>query len=187
MPVPLLTSTPSRTSGTFRPTQAPKQPACTGAVRATDHNQYIHGGVNIQSNYMAGVRVYDISSIPEDPAGNSVCEIISTSTPRTMPSPAVVSPMYGTWSSYYLRDPATPLSTPAPARRLPGRGWRRREKCPRKTCSADNCLRDASTSVAGRLGGEPGVLRRLTEWLADDRGVRGVAPASACGENVIST
>lgn len=76
-----------------------------------DHNQYIKDGLSYQSNYQAGLRVYDISSIPEDPSGDSVCEVmilnalpsgpradryhrlpISTFTPRTTMSPAAAFP-----------------------------------------------------------------------------------------------
>jgi choice-of-anchor B domain-containing protein len=39
-----------------------------------DHNQYVVDGYVYQSNYGAGLRVYDVSSIPEDPTGASVCE-----------------------------------------------------------------------------------------------------------------
>lgn len=40
-----------------------------------DHNQYVYDGLSYQSNYMAGFRVYDVSSIPSDPSGDSVCEV----------------------------------------------------------------------------------------------------------------
>lgn len=44
-------------------------------VKAIDHNQYVIDGLNYQSNYGAGLRVFDVSSIPKDPSGNSVCEV----------------------------------------------------------------------------------------------------------------
>ncbi|EAA35541.3 hypothetical protein GE21DRAFT_1844 [Neurospora crassa] len=51
----------------------------TGFYKATnrgiDHNQYVIDGLSYQSSYGAGVRVYDVSSIPADPTGTSVCEV----------------------------------------------------------------------------------------------------------------
>lgn len=40
-----------------------------------NHNQYVIDGLSYQSSYGAGVRVYDVSSIPADPTGNSVWEV----------------------------------------------------------------------------------------------------------------
>ncbi|KAK2814042.1 hypothetical protein FQN50_000446 [Emmonsiellopsis sp. PD_5] len=40
-----------------------------------DHNQYIYDGLTYQSNYGAGLRVLDISSIPDDPTGGGIEEI----------------------------------------------------------------------------------------------------------------
>ncbi|KAF9497470.1 hypothetical protein BDN71DRAFT_584882 [Pleurotus eryngii] len=40
-----------------------------------DHNQYISNGKVYQSNYGAGLRIVDISSIPTDPTGGSVKEV----------------------------------------------------------------------------------------------------------------
>ena len=34
----------------------------------------IINGINYQSDYTAGLRIYDISSIPENPKGDDVCE-----------------------------------------------------------------------------------------------------------------
>lgn len=47
-------------------------------MRSVDHNQYIKDGLVYQSNYQAGLRVYDISSIPTDPSGDGVCEVSPT-------------------------------------------------------------------------------------------------------------
>lgn len=56
-----------------------QNPKNTGFYKATnrgiDHNQYVIDGLSYQSSYGAGVRVYDVSSIPADPTGNSVCEV----------------------------------------------------------------------------------------------------------------
>ncbi|KAK3388089.1 hypothetical protein B0T20DRAFT_365770 [Sordaria brevicollis] len=55
-----------------------KHPKNTGYYKAAnkgiDHNQYVINGLSYQSSYGAGVRVYDVSSIPRDPTGGSVCE-----------------------------------------------------------------------------------------------------------------
>lgn len=45
------------------------------SVRGIDHNQYIIDGISYQSNYGAGLRVIDLTSIPSDPTGNSVKEL----------------------------------------------------------------------------------------------------------------
>ena len=54
-------------------------PKNTGYYKATnkgiDHNQYVIDGFSYQSSYGAGVRVYDVSSVPEDPTGKGVCEV----------------------------------------------------------------------------------------------------------------
>ncbi|KAH0346116.1 hypothetical protein KCU83_g7541, partial [Aureobasidium melanogenum] len=43
--------------------------------KAIDHNQYVHDGLVFQSNYAAGLSVYDISGIPADPTGGNVEEV----------------------------------------------------------------------------------------------------------------
>jgi hypothetical protein len=56
--------------------EAPKQTGLyKGTVRAVDHNLYIHGDLVYQSSYCAGLRVYDVSSVPKNPTGDDVCEI----------------------------------------------------------------------------------------------------------------
>lgn len=44
-------------------------------TRGIDHNQFITGGFAYQSNYGTGLRVLDISSIPDDPTGAGVKEV----------------------------------------------------------------------------------------------------------------
>jgi len=44
-------------------------------VKGIDHNQYITNGKSYQSNYGAGLRIVDVSSIPRDPTGASVKEV----------------------------------------------------------------------------------------------------------------
>lgn len=56
-----------------------RAPKLTGYYKSSqksiDHNQYIANGLSYQSNYAAGLRVLDISSIPRDPTGKGVKEI----------------------------------------------------------------------------------------------------------------
>ncbi|KAF2680729.1 hypothetical protein K458DRAFT_392404 [Lentithecium fluviatile CBS 122367] len=47
-----------------------------GKRRAIDHNQYVVDGYLYQFNYGAGLSVIDISSITEDPSGDSLCEAV---------------------------------------------------------------------------------------------------------------
>ena len=85
--------------------EAPKQ---TGLYKSSlisnDHNQYVKDGFVYQSNYGAGFRVLDISSIPSDPTGKGVKEVgffdvypeddgIEGTTPDAF---------VGSWSSYAL-------------------------------------------------------------------------------------
>lgn len=44
-------------------------------TRSVDHNQFVYDGLAYQSNYQAGLRVLDVSTIPEDDSGDSVEEI----------------------------------------------------------------------------------------------------------------
>ncbi|KAF2246784.1 hypothetical protein BU26DRAFT_53386 [Trematosphaeria pertusa] len=56
-----------------------EKPVNTGyyksSVRSVDHNQFIYDGLAYQSNYQAGLRILDVSTIPSDPSGKSVKEI----------------------------------------------------------------------------------------------------------------
>jgi choice-of-anchor B domain-containing protein len=45
------------------------------SVRSVDHNQYVYDGLSYQSNYQAGLRILDVSSIPRFPDGSKVEEI----------------------------------------------------------------------------------------------------------------
>ncbi len=55
--------------------EAPKQTGFyKSSVRSIDHNQYVIDGYTYQSNYGAGLRVLDVSSIPKNPTGEDVCE-----------------------------------------------------------------------------------------------------------------
>ncbi|KAH8151813.1 uncharacterized protein LAJ45_03804 [Morchella importuna] len=84
---------------------APKQ---TGYYKSgqvsIDHNQYVANGKAYQSNYGAGLRILDVSSIPSDPTGAGVKEIgffdvypEDDNEPRNG-----VLDFVGSWSSYAL-------------------------------------------------------------------------------------
>ncbi|KAL8394290.1 hypothetical protein RB595_002309 [Gaeumannomyces hyphopodioides] len=75
-----------------------------GTVRAIDHNQCInpHDGLLYQSNYGAGLRVYDVSSVPSDPTGGSVGEVAYFDVhPEDDAEPGGGNVSFaGSWSSY---------------------------------------------------------------------------------------
>ncbi|KAI5801740.1 hypothetical protein DFH27DRAFT_67368 [Peziza echinospora] len=56
--------------------ESPKQ---TGIYKASgiaiDHNQFVKNGFTYQSNYGAGLRILDVSSIPADPTGGAIKEV----------------------------------------------------------------------------------------------------------------
>ncbi|TFK65919.1 hypothetical protein BDN72DRAFT_871698 [Pluteus cervinus] len=81
-----------------------EQPVVSGyyksGQKSIDHNQYIHEGKAYQSNYAAGLRVLDVSSIPSDPTGNGVKEIgFFDVYPEDDASGGLID-FVGTWSSY---------------------------------------------------------------------------------------
>ncbi|KAJ8514252.1 hypothetical protein ONZ45_g8188 [Pleurotus djamor] len=85
-----------------------ERPVQTGLFKTPgvtiDHNQYIANGKVYQSNYGAGLRVVDISSIPSDPTGNSVTEVgFFDIYPEddNLPGGGALS-FVGSWSSYGL-------------------------------------------------------------------------------------
>ncbi|KAM3420199.1 hypothetical protein BST61_g3490 [Cercospora zeina] len=72
-------------------------------VRSVDHNQFVHNGLAFQSNYQAGLRVLDVSSIPRDPSGKGVREVAFFDTyPQddSQPGGGVPDWTFGTWSHY---------------------------------------------------------------------------------------
>lgn len=84
--------------------EAPRQ---TGYYKSKaysiDHNQYVwNDGLSWQSNYGAGLRVLDVSSIPSDPTGGSVEEIAFFDIyPEDdhLPNGGIID-FVGTWSHY---------------------------------------------------------------------------------------
>ncbi|KAI4716835.1 hypothetical protein E4T48_06957 [Aureobasidium sp. EXF-10727] len=68
--------------------------------KAIDHNQYVHDGLVYQSNYAAGLRVYDVSGIPTDPTGGNVEEVAYFDIyPEDDATDGLVD-FVGTWSHY---------------------------------------------------------------------------------------
>ncbi|EHK96539.1 hypothetical protein M7I_7748 [Glarea lozoyensis 74030] len=133
---------------------APKQ---TGIYKATnrgiDHNQYVIDGLSYQSNYGAGLRVYDVSSIPTDPTGKGVCEtaFFDIYPEDDNAEGGGIVQYSGTWASYaYFKSGYIYINT------IERGGYvvkmTKREACKAPTCNADNCLRAMrATSVPGRL------------------------------------
>ncbi|KAH6677080.1 hypothetical protein B0J14DRAFT_615399 [Halenospora varia] len=83
-----------------------EKPKQTGYFKATakgiDHNQYVIDGLSYQSNYGAGLRVVDVTSIPENPTGSDVCEVgFFDIYPEDDAAPGGgLVDFVGTWSSY---------------------------------------------------------------------------------------
>ena len=44
-------------------------------TRSVDHNQFVHEGLAYQSNYQAGLRILDVSSVSKFPDGSKIEEI----------------------------------------------------------------------------------------------------------------
>ena len=67
-----------------------------------DHNQYIHNRRSYQSNYGAGLRVLHVSSIRDDPTGDSVKELSFFDIyPEDDHVPdGGIADFVGSWSSY---------------------------------------------------------------------------------------
>jgi choice-of-anchor B domain-containing protein len=61
-----------------------------GPTRATDHNLYVKGDRMYQSNYLAGLRVLDVS----DPTNPKEIGFLDTTPGENTPS------MSGTWNNY---------------------------------------------------------------------------------------
>lgn len=70
--------------------------------RAIDHSQYVIDGYSYQSSYGAGVRVFDVRSIPSDPTGRGVCEagFFDIYPEDDVQSGGGQIEFLGTWSSY---------------------------------------------------------------------------------------
>ncbi|WDK13068.1 hypothetical protein CGRA01v4_04349 [Colletotrichum graminicola] len=173
----------------IRSLEAPRQTGIfKGTVKGIDHNQYVVGDLLFQSNYGAGVRVWDISSVPEDPTGNSVCEIAYFDIypeDDSLPGGGAIQ-FSGTWSSYaYFKSGFIFVNT------IERGGYlvkmTKREECKPKSCSADNCLRALRASnVPGRLEESQAFCGEFTKTFIADIAVVPQYAAEACPTNVIS-
>lgn len=154
-----------------------------------DHNLYIKDNIVYQSSYVSGFRVYDVSSIPEDPTGDSVCEIAYLDIhPEDdhLPGGGEVS-NFGTWSSYAMfKSGFIFINT------IERGGYlakiTKREKCPKThPCTADNCLRAMhAKTVKGRLQESQEFCCSFTEGFKADVKLVPTYAAEACGRNIIS-
>lgn len=131
--------------------------------------------------------MYDVSTIPTDPTGNSVCEIAYFDIypeDDDLPGGGVID-YFGTWSSYaYFKSGFIFINTLE-------RGafvvkMTKRETC-KKTCNSDNCLRSMrSTSVPGRLAESQAFCGNFTKTFVADVSVVKDYAKEACAGNVIS-
>lgn len=173
----------------IRSLDAPKQ---TGLFKATtrgiDHNQYVVGDLIFQSNYAAGVRVYDVSSVPEDPTGRGVCEIAFFDIyPEDDDEPGGgVIAFSGSWASYaYFKSGFVFVNTIERGAYLVK--MTKRETCKPNSCSADNCLRAMrASSVPGRLEESQEFCGEFTKTFVADVTVVPDYAVKMCQENVIS-
>jgi choice-of-anchor B domain-containing protein len=72
-------------------------------TRSVDHNQFVFNGLAFQSNYQAGLRVLDVSSIPKQPSGKGVTEIAYFDVypgDDNLPGGGEAQWEFGTWSHY---------------------------------------------------------------------------------------
>ncbi|CAH0050083.1 unnamed protein product [Clonostachys solani] len=170
--------------------EAPKQTGLyKGTVKTVDHNQYIKDGLSYQSSYVAGLRVYDISSIPEDPTGRSTCEVAYFDIhpeDDALPGGGEVS-MYGSWSSYAMFESGFIFINT-----IERGGYlvkmTKRDSCPKtRSCNADNCLRAMrASSIEGRLGESQQFCSGFTQGFKADVSVVPKYASEACGDNVIA-
>ncbi|KAL8301255.1 hypothetical protein RB597_001931 [Gaeumannomyces tritici] len=169
-----------------------EKPKNTGLYKATqrgiDHNQYVIDGFSYQSSYTSGLRVYDVSSIPQDPTGGSVCEVAFFDIyPEDDSEPGGGAVQFsGSWASYaYFKSGFIFVNTIE-------RGafvvkMTSKPRCKPQGCSADNCLRAMrSTSTAGRLEESQKFCGEFTKTYVADVAVVPEYAQKACGTNVIS-
>jgi choice-of-anchor B domain-containing protein len=173
----------------IRDLENPKQTGLYKAVnKGIDHNQYKWGDYIYQSNYGSGMRVYDVSSVPQDPTGNSVCEVgfFDTYPEDDQLDGNGAVQFSGSWHSYAgFKSGYVFINTIERGAFLVKKG--QFAKCPPKTCNADNCLRSMrSESVKGRLEESQEFCADFTDgWNAQVTAVPKFAQ-EACSGNVIS-
>ncbi|KAF2629561.1 hypothetical protein BU25DRAFT_429841 [Macroventuria anomochaeta] len=124
-----------------------------GKRRAIDHNQYVVDGFLYQSNYGAGITVYDISSITKDPSGDSICEAgffdIHPEDDELEGGGTVA--FLGSWSSYpYFKSGYVFVHT---IERGSFVVKMTSKECPKPAvCKSDSCLTSLrASSIEGRL------------------------------------
>ncbi|EEY16551.1 conserved hypothetical protein [Verticillium alfalfae VaMs.102] len=159
-----------------------------GNVKSIDHNQYVKDGLVYQSNYGAGVRIYDVSSVPEDPSGNSVCEIACLDIyPEDDALPGGGSLEFvGSWASYALFDSGYIFINTIERGGFLAK-MTKREACKPKSCNADNCLRALrSSNIEGRLEESREFCGEFTKTFVADVAVVPEYAVKACPTNIIS-
>ncbi|KAH8846835.1 hypothetical protein MCOR27_010753 [Pyricularia oryzae] len=152
-------------------------------TRGIDHNQYVFDGFVYQSNYGNGLNVWDVSSIPSDPTGGSVCEAgfidIYPEDDENEGSGSVA--FLGSWSHYAgFKSGFIFVHT---IERGSFVVKMTDKACPKpKTCSADNCMRALRAShIPGRLEASTDFCHDfLTRQYMDTAGVPSYA-VDACG------
>ncbi|KAL8294469.1 hypothetical protein RB597_007860 [Gaeumannomyces tritici] len=173
----------------IRDLEKPRQTGLFKAAnRGIDHNLYVVGDLIYQSNYGAGMRVYDISSVKEDPTGSSVCEVAYFDIypeDDDLPGGGTVA-FVGSWSSYAM-FPSGFIFINTIERGGYLVKMTKREACKPKTCNADNCLRAMrSNSIGGRLGESQKFCGEFTKTYVSDAAVVPEYARQACQTNVIS-
>ncbi|KAK3380444.1 hypothetical protein B0T24DRAFT_615420 [Lasiosphaeria ovina] len=170
----------------IRNLQSPKNTGLyKGTTRAIDHNQYVIDGLSYQSNYMAGLRVYDVSSIPADPTGGGVCEIAFFDIfPEDDSEPGGGAVEFsGTWASYaYFKSGFIFVNTIERGAFLVK--ITKREKCKAKSCNADNCLRALRSET--NLAASQQFCGGFTKTYVADVAVVPAYAQKACTTNIIS-
>lgn len=172
----------------IRDLENPKQTGLyKGTVRSVDHNQYIFDDRIYQSNYGAGLRIYDVSSVKENPTGDDVCETAFFDVypeDDLLPGGGIVE-FSGSWSSVAgFKSGFVFINTIERGGYLVKPTKDAYKKCPKKSCNADNCLRAMRNPA--KLEESQEFCGEFTDgWEADVRAVPTYI-RSACPTNVIS-
>lgn len=134
------------------------------------------------------MRVYDISSVADDPTGNGVCEVAFFDIypeDDALPGGGAIE-FSGSWASYaYFKSGFVFVNTIERGAYLVK--MTKRERCRPSPCSADNCLRAMrAESVPGRLGESQEFCGEFTKTFVADVTVVPEYAVEMCQENVIS-
>lgn len=124
-----------------------------GKTRNIDHNQYVIDGFSYQSNYGAGLTVWDIRSIPKNPSGKDVKEVAFFDIyPEDDELPGGGSVAFlGSWSHYaYFKSGYVYINTIERGSFIVK--LTAKTPAPAPVCNADNCLRAfRANTIPGRL------------------------------------